>query len=123
YILEKVIEHLNQLSSEASSFLYGNVIKEYHDKLAFLKTVENEDENTKELERLQKIAFDVENNTLNSLVYNGDITTNILDKYMRYAERTQVYKQSSLNQLIKDEMKTIVVKSRIKTKVRSNEDS
>jgi hypothetical protein len=28
--------------------------------LAFLRTVENEDENTKELQRLQKIAFDVE---------------------------------------------------------------
>lgn len=120
YILEKVIEHLNKLSSEESSYLYGNVIKEYHDKLAFLKTVENEDENTKELERLQKIAFDVENNTLNSLVSNGDITTNILDNYMRYAERTQVYKQSSLIQRIKVEVKTFVLKSRIKTKVRTN---
>src|SRR5699024_12783096 len=67
YILEKVIEHLNKLSSEESSYLYGNVIKEYHDKLAFLKTVENEDANNKKLERLQKIAFDVETNTLNSL--------------------------------------------------------
>ena len=57
YILEKVIEHLNKLSSEESSYLYGNVIKEYHDKLAFLKTVENEDENTKELERLQKLLL------------------------------------------------------------------
>lgn len=120
YILEKVIEHLNQLSSEASSFLYGNVIKDYHDKLAFLKTVENEDENTKELERLQKIAFDVENNTLNSLVSNGDITTNVLDNYMRYAERTQVYKQSSLIQRIKVELKAFILKSRIKTKVKTN---
>ncbi|TGQ76689.1 sodium:proton antiporter, partial [Mesorhizobium sp. M8A.F.Ca.ET.208.01.1.1] len=76
--------------------------------------------NTKELERLQKIAFDVENNTLNSLVSNGDITTNILDNYMRYAERTQVYKQSSLIQRIKVELKTFILKSRIKTKVRTN---
>ncbi len=63
YILEKVIDNLNQMSSVESSFQYGNVIKDYHDKLAFLRTVENEDENTKELQRLQKLAFDVENHT------------------------------------------------------------
>ena len=39
---------------------------------------------------------------------------------MRYAERTQVYKQSSLIQRIKVEVKTFVLKSRIKTKVRTN---
>src|SRR5699024_5800327 len=78
-ILEKVIDNLNQMSSVESSFQYGNVIKDYHEKLAFLKTVENEDENTKELQRLQNIAFAVENNTLNGLVENGDITTNVLE--------------------------------------------
>ena len=33
------------------------MIKEYHDKLAFLKTVEKDDENSKELERLQKLLL------------------------------------------------------------------
>ncbi len=44
------------------------MIKEYHDRFAFLKTVEKDDENSKELERLQKIAFNVETKTLESLV-------------------------------------------------------
>ena len=52
------------------------------------------------MQRLQKLAFDVENATLNKLVENGDITSNVLDNYLRYAERTQVYKQASLIQRI-----------------------
>ena len=35
YILEQVIDYLNQKSTFETSFKYGNVIKEYHDKLAF----------------------------------------------------------------------------------------
>lgn len=64
YILEHVIDYLNQKSTFETSYRYGNVIKDYHDKLTFLKTVEKEDENSKELERLQKIAFNVETKTL-----------------------------------------------------------
>ncbi|MDN8729706.1 sodium:proton antiporter, partial [Staphylococcus aureus] len=68
YKLEKVIDYLNQKYTFETSFKYGNVIKEYNDKLAFLKTVEIDDENSKELELLQKIAFNVETKTLESLV-------------------------------------------------------
>lgn len=57
YILEHVIDYLNQKSTFETSYRYGNVIKEYHDKLTFLKTVEKEDENSKELERLQKLRL------------------------------------------------------------------
>lgn len=32
------------------SYCYGNVIKDYYDKFIFLKMVEKEDENFKELE-------------------------------------------------------------------------
>jgi hypothetical protein len=69
---------------------------------------------------LQKIAFDVENNTLNSLVSNGDITTNVLDNYMRYAERTQIYKQASLIQRLKVEFRAFILKRRIKTRMKTN---
>ena len=58
-------------STFETSYRYGNVIKDYHDKLTFLKTVEKEDENSKELERLQKIAFNVETKTLEKLVDDG----------------------------------------------------
>ena len=96
YILEHVIDYLNQKSTFETSYRYGNVIKDYHDKLTFLKTVEKEDENSKELERLQKIAFNVETKTLEKLVDDGEITESVLENYMRYAERTEVYKQASL---------------------------
>ena len=36
YILEHVIDYLNQKSTFETSYRYGNVIKEYHDKLTFL---------------------------------------------------------------------------------------
>ncbi|MCY1586106.1 sodium:proton antiporter [Staphylococcus pettenkoferi] len=120
FILEHVIDSLNKKSTAESSYRYGNVIKEYHDKLAFLKTVENEDENSKELQRLQKLAFDVENATLNKLVENGDITSNVLDNYLRYAERTQVYKQASLIQRIIVGIRGYFLKKRIRKRMRTN---
>lgn len=119
YILEKVIDYLNQKSTFETSFKYGNVIKEYHDKLAFLKTVEKDDENSKELERLQKIAFNVETKTLESLVDEGQITNSVLENYMRYAERTQVYRQASLIRRMIVLLRGALLKRRVQTRVNS----
>ncbi|HBI1023106.1 TPA: sodium:proton antiporter [Staphylococcus aureus] len=119
YILEQVIDYLNQKSTFETSFKYGNVIKEYHDKLAFLKTVEKDDENSKELERLQKIAFNVETKTLESLVDEGQITNSVLENYMRYAERTQVYRQASLIRRTIVLLRGALLKRRVQTRVNS----
>ncbi|MBG1169264.1 sodium:proton antiporter [Staphylococcus aureus] len=119
YILEQVIDYLNQKSTFETSFKYGNVIKEYHDKLAFLKTVEKDDENSKELERLQKIAFSVETKTLESLVDEGQITNSVLENYMRYAERTQVYRQASLIRRMIVLLRGALLKRRVQTRVNS----
>ncbi|GJF67345.1 cation:proton antiporter [Staphylococcus argenteus] len=119
YILEHVIDYLNQKSTFETSYKYGNVIKEYHDKLAFLKTVEKDDENSKELERLQKIAFNVETKTLESLVDEGQITNSVLENYMRYAERTQVYRQASLIRRMIVLLRGALLKRRVQTKVNS----
>ncbi|MDV0263763.1 sodium:proton antiporter [Staphylococcus aureus] len=119
YILEQVIDYLNQKSTFETSFKYGNVIKEYHDKLAFLKTVEKDDENSKELERLQKIAFNVETKTLASLVDEGQITNSVLENYMRYAERTQVYRQASLIRRMIVLLRGALLKRRVQTRVNS----
>ncbi|HHO1822907.1 TPA: cation:proton antiporter [Staphylococcus aureus] len=119
YILEQVIDYLNQKSTFETSFKYGNVIKEYHDKLAFLKTVEKDDENSKELERLQKIAFNVETKTLGSLVDEGQITNSVLENYMRYAERTQVYRQASLIRRMIVLLRGALLKRRVQTRVNS----
>ena len=102
-----------------TSYRYGNVIKDYHDKLTFLKTVEKEDENSKELERLQKIAFNVETKTLEKLVDDGEITESVLENYMRYAERTEVYKQASLLRRIIVGLRGMLLKRRVKTKINS----
>ncbi|OFN12043.1 sodium:proton antiporter [Staphylococcus sp. HMSC064E11] len=119
YILEHVIDYLNQKSTFETSYRYGNVIKDYHDKLTFLKTVEKEDENSKELERLQKIAFNVETKTLEKLVDDGEITESVLENYMRYAERTEVYKQASLLRRIIVVLRGMLLKRRVKTKINS----
>lgn len=119
YILEQVIDYLNQKSTFETSFKYGNVIKEYHDKLAFLKTVEKDDENSKELERLQKIAFNVETKTLESLVDEEQITNSVLENYMRYAERTQVYRQASLIRRMIVLLRGALLKRRVQTRVNS----
>ncbi|MGN7185432.1 cation:proton antiporter [Staphylococcus warneri] len=119
YILEHVIDYLNQKATFETSYRYGNVIKEYHDKLTFLKTVEKDDENSKELERLQKIAFNVETKTLEQLVDDGSITNSILENYMRYAERTQVYKQASLIRRLIVLFRGALLKRRVKTTINS----
>lgn len=119
YILEHVIDYLNQKSTFETSYRYGNVIKEYHDKLTFLKTVEKDNENSKELERLQKIAFNVETKTLEQLVDDGSITNSILENYMRYAERTQVYKQASLIRRLIVLFRGALLKRRVKTTINS----
>ena len=119
YILEHVIDYLNQKSTFETSYRYGNVIKDYHDKLTFLKTVEKEDENSKELERLQRIAFNVETKTLEKLVDDGEITESVLENYMRYAERTEVYKQASLLRRIIVGLRGMLLKRRVKTKINS----
>ena len=119
YILEHVIDYLNQKSTFETSYRYGNVIKEYHDKLTFLKTVEKDDENSKELERLQKLAFNVETKTLEELVDKGDITNSVLENYMRYAERTQVYRQASLISRMIVLAKGALLKRRVKTRINS----
>ncbi|MCM3319279.1 sodium:proton antiporter [Staphylococcus warneri] len=119
YILEHVIDYLNQKSTFETSYRYGNVIKEYHDKLTFLKTVEKDDENSKELERLQKIAFNVETKTLEQLVDDGSITNSILENYMRYAERSQVYKQASLIRRLIVLFRGALLKRRVKTTINS----
>ena len=119
YILEHVIDYLNQKSTFETSYRYGNVIKEYHDKLTFLKTVEKDDENSKELERLQKIAFNVETKTLEQLVDDGSITNSILENYMRYAERTQIYKQASLIRRLIVLFRGALLKRRVKTTINS----
>ena len=119
YILEHVIDYLNQKSTFETSYRYGNVIKDYHDKLTFLKTVEKEDENSKELERLQKIAFNVETKTLEKLVDDGEITESVLENYMCYAERTEVYKQASLLRRIIVGLRGMLLKRRVKTKINS----
>lgn len=120
YILENVIDHLNQRATLETSYKYGNVIKDYHDKLTFLKTVEKDDENSRELERLQKIAFDIESKTLEKLADDGEITTSVLENYMRYAERTQVYKQASLIRRIIVVLRGMLLKSRVKTKINAS---
>ena len=116
YILEHVIDYLNKRSSFETSYRYGNVIKEYHDKLTFLKSVEKDDENSKELERLQRIAFNVETKTLEKLADEGEITESMLENYMRFAERTQVYRQASLIRRIIVGIRGVLLKRHIRTR-------
>lgn len=116
YILEHVIDYLTKRSSFETSYRYGNVIKEYHDKLTFLKSVEKDDENSKELERLQRIAFNVETKTLEKLADEGEITESMLENYMRFAERTQVYRQASLIRRIIVGIRGLLLKRHIRTR-------
>lgn len=114
YILEHVVEYLRQHATPETSFKYGNVIKDYHDRIAFLKVLDDDDEDSKELERLQGIAFDTETKTLDDLAKEGRISQSDFDNYMRYAERTQVYRQASLLRRIWIRIKASFLRRRVR---------
>ncbi|MCD8914036.1 sodium:proton antiporter [Staphylococcus simulans] len=114
YILEQAIEYLRSHATPETSFKYGSVIKIYHDRIAFMKVLDDDDENSKELERLQGIAIDTETKTLNELVKEGKITQSDFDNYMRYAERTQVYRQASLIRRMIMRIKVAILRRRVR---------
>ena len=64
-----------------------------------------------------KIAFNVETKTLEKLVDDGEITESVLENYMRYAERTEVYKQASLLRRIIVGLRGMLLKRRVKQKL------
>ncbi|MDT4001495.1 sodium:proton antiporter, partial [Staphylococcus aureus] len=66
-----------------------------------------------------KIAFNVETKTLESLVDEGQITNSVLENYMRYAERTQVYRQASLIRRMIVLLRGALLKRRVQTRVNS----
>ena len=107
---------MNHHSSFETSYRYGNVIKEYHDKLTFLKSVEKDDENSKELERLQSLAFKVETKTLERLADDGEITASVLETTCVMQERTQVYRQASLIRRMIVGARAVLLKRRIRTR-------
>ena len=55
---------------------------------------------------------------MEKLVDDGDITDSVLENYMRYAERTQVYK-ASLFRRITVALRGMLLKRRVKTKINS----
>ena len=61
----------------------------------------------------------METKTLEQLVDDGSITNSILENYMRYAERTQVYKQASLIRRLIVLFRGALLKRRVKTTINS----
>lgn len=51
------------------------------------------------------------------MVDDGEITESVLENYMRYAERTEVYKQASLLRRIIVGLRGMLLKRRVKTKL------
>lgn len=120
YILEQTIDYLRRHATPDTSFNYANVIKIYRERIAFMKVVDNDDENSRELERLQGIAFDTETETLNELVKEGRITQSDFDNYMRYAERTQMYRQASLIRRIIMRVKLAILRRRVQVQTNAS---
>lgn len=51
------------------------------------------------------------------MVDDGEITESVLENYMRYAERTEVYKQASLLRRIIVGLRGMLLKRRVKQKL------
>ncbi|MCD2520934.1 cation:proton antiporter [Mammaliicoccus lentus] len=114
-LIERALIKLQEFYSKETSYVYGKITRSYHMQLSFLKASNEEDEDLKELERLQRIAIDTEFRTLDNLIKNDKISQNTFDNYTQITERSSTFKNASLVIKVKLMMKLFVRRRKIKT--------
>ena len=114
-LIERALIKLQEFYSKETSYVYGKITRSYHMQLSFLKASNEEDEDLKELERLQRIAIDTEFRTLDNLIKNDKISQNTFDNYTQITERSSTFKNASLVTKVKLMMKLFVRRRKIKT--------
>ncbi|TDM14620.1 cation:proton antiporter [Macrococcus bovicus] len=95
FVIEKAIEYLQQQTTEENTAITGNLIRQNTMRLNFYKRIRDNDENPKEIIRLQNKALDVEAAVLEDLTASGAISETAYQNYVAYVERTRLFSHTS----------------------------
>ncbi|TDM03613.1 cation:proton antiporter [Macrococcus carouselicus] len=95
YIIEKGIDYLQRHTTEDNMAITGNLIRENTMRINFYNRIADQDENPKELIKLQNKALDIEADVLEELTESGKISETAYKNYVAYIERTRLFSRAS----------------------------
>ena len=95
FVIEKAIEYLQRQTTEENTAITGNLIRQNTMRINFYKRIQDQDENPKEIIRLQNKALDVEASVLEELTESGAISETAYQNYVAYIERTRLFAHTS----------------------------
>lgn len=96
FIVQKVIEHFkNESKKDKNDTNYRPVLNQYFGELLFLLNSEPDNQNTKELKRLEDIAKVIETSTLERLIDKGKATYQDINNYRNIVELTETHRTAS----------------------------
>lgn len=114
FIVQNVIKHFKVKSKEDESINYNTVISEYFDELFFLLQMSPEDNNAKEMKRLEDIANEEESETLERLVSQNKVDRQTILNYRSALETSRQYKDSSALHKFKVVLHMLILRIRAK---------
>ncbi|MGO3048652.1 sodium:proton antiporter [Staphylococcus casei] len=118
YIVENVISHFKSLSKKEQTTDYNAVISEYFDEMFFLLQMTPENENSKEVKRLEDLANEIETETLEKLIAQNKIDRQTILNYRSALEASRQYQESTALHKFNIVIKMLVL--RLRAKRRSN---
>ncbi|MEB7462564.1 sodium:proton antiporter [Staphylococcus succinus] len=118
YIIENVISHFKSLSKKEQTTDYNAVISEYFDEIFFLLQMTPENENSKEVKRLEDLANEIETETLEKLIAQNKIDRQTILNYRSALEASRQYQESTALHKFNIVIKMLVL--RLRAKRRSN---
>ncbi|HFN8572074.1 TPA: cation:proton antiporter [Staphylococcus aureus] len=96
FIVQKVIQHFkNESKKDKNDTNYRPVLNQYYGELLFLLNSEPNNQNTKELKRLEDIAKVIETSTLERLIDKGKATYQDINNYRNIVELTETHRTAS----------------------------
>nr|WFN98979.1 sodium:proton antiporter [Staphylococcus aureus] len=96
FIVQKVIQHFkNESKKDKNDTNYRPVLNQYYGELLFLLNSEPDNQNTKELKRLEDIAKVIETSTLERLIDKGKATYQDINNYRNIVELTETHRTAS----------------------------
>lgn len=114
YIVENVISHFKSLSKKEQTTDYNAVISEYFDEMFFLLQMTPENENSKEVKRLEDLANEIETETLEKLISQNKIDRQTILNYRSALEASKQYQESTALHKFNIVIKMLVLRLRAK---------
>lgn len=121
YIVQHVIKHFKTKSNTHTSTNYSTVISDYFDELFFLLQMTPEENNAKEVKRLETIASEIETETLERLVTQNKVDRQTILNYRSAIETSKQFKESSAVHKFKVVIKMLILRWRAKKHVESSQ--